>query len=135
MFNGSFMKENIYRQAGSPEVDAAWQALGIDCKLLKSFRKTPPNSHNSQTEGLQFLWTKLQNQASNQMGSKSTPSTAVASPPMLKVSTICIVSTSFVRVFTTTSITTAPKEKVLSSTTAPLFGTMSLIVLILSDSS
>ena len=135
MFNGSFMKENIYRQAGSPEVDAAWQALGIDCKLLKSFRKTLPKSHKSQTEGLQFLWTKLQNRASNQMGSKSTPSTAVASPPMLKVSTICIVSTSFVRASTTTSITTAPKEKVLSSTTAPLFGTISLIVWILSDSS
>ena len=31
-FNGSFMHENIYRQVGSPEVDAAWEALGVDCK-------------------------------------------------------------------------------------------------------
>jgi hypothetical protein len=31
-FNGSFFKEGIYRQLGSPEVDAAWEALGVDCK-------------------------------------------------------------------------------------------------------
>jgi hypothetical protein len=31
-FNGTFMKENIYRQAGSPEVDTAWEALGVDCE-------------------------------------------------------------------------------------------------------
>lgn len=29
-FNGTFMKEDIYRQPGSPEVDAAWAALGVD---------------------------------------------------------------------------------------------------------
>ncbi|KAK7224107.1 hypothetical protein V2G26_012110 [Clonostachys chloroleuca] len=29
-FDGSFMDENIYRQQGSPEVDAAWEALGVD---------------------------------------------------------------------------------------------------------
>lgn len=33
-FNGTFLNENIYRQAGSPEVDAAWEALGVNCKLL-----------------------------------------------------------------------------------------------------
>jgi hypothetical protein len=27
------MNENIYRQVGSPEVDAAWEALGVDCKF------------------------------------------------------------------------------------------------------
>uniref|UniRef100_A0A0B7JPQ2 Tat pathway signal sequence n=1 Tax=Bionectria ochroleuca TaxID=29856 RepID=A0A0B7JPQ2_BIOOC len=32
-FNGSFMNENIYRQVGSPEVDAAWEALGVDCAI------------------------------------------------------------------------------------------------------
>ena len=32
-FNGSFMQENVYRKPGSPEVDAAWEALGVDCKL------------------------------------------------------------------------------------------------------
>jgi hypothetical protein len=30
-FNGSFMVENIYRQSASPEVDAAWDALGVNC--------------------------------------------------------------------------------------------------------
>jgi hypothetical protein len=35
-FNGSLMHENIYRQSASPEVDAAWEALGIDCTLLRS---------------------------------------------------------------------------------------------------
>ncbi|KAN0103283.1 protein of unknown function (DUF3328) domain containing protein [Hyaloscypha variabilis] len=29
-FEGSFLHENIYRQTGSPEVDAAWEALGIN---------------------------------------------------------------------------------------------------------
>jgi len=31
-FNGSFMKENVYRQAAGPEVDAAWEALGVNCE-------------------------------------------------------------------------------------------------------
>jgi hypothetical protein len=31
-FNGSLLKENIYRQDASPEVDAAWEALGANCK-------------------------------------------------------------------------------------------------------
>ena len=30
-FNGSFEKENIYRQDPSPEVDAAWDDLGGKC--------------------------------------------------------------------------------------------------------
>lgn len=30
-FNGSLLKENIYRQAASPEVDAAWEGLGVNC--------------------------------------------------------------------------------------------------------
>ncbi|TLS25891.1 hypothetical protein PpBr36_07589 [Pyricularia pennisetigena] len=29
-FNGSFLKETIYRKDASPEVDAAWEALGVD---------------------------------------------------------------------------------------------------------
>jgi len=28
------MQEDIYRQSGSPEVDAAWEALGVDCRWL-----------------------------------------------------------------------------------------------------
>lgn len=31
-FNGSFKAENVYRKPGSPEVDAAWEALGVNCK-------------------------------------------------------------------------------------------------------
>jgi hypothetical protein len=31
-YNGTFFHENIYRQAASPEVDAAWEALGVDCE-------------------------------------------------------------------------------------------------------
>ncbi|WYZ38119.1 hypothetical protein EsH8_III_000033 [Colletotrichum jinshuiense] len=29
-FNGSFMKQDIYRKEASPEVDAAWEAMGVD---------------------------------------------------------------------------------------------------------
>jgi len=29
-FNGSFMRENIFRQDAGPEVDAAWESLGVD---------------------------------------------------------------------------------------------------------
>lgn len=31
-FNGSFMHENVYRQGAGPEVDEAWEALGVMCK-------------------------------------------------------------------------------------------------------
>ena len=33
-FNGSLLKENIYRQNAGPEVDAAWQALGVDYRSV-----------------------------------------------------------------------------------------------------
>jgi hypothetical protein len=35
-FNGSLLKENIYRQNASEEVDEAWQALGIDCRTAQA---------------------------------------------------------------------------------------------------
>lgn len=31
-FNGSFMHENVFRRAGSPEVDAAWESIGVNCE-------------------------------------------------------------------------------------------------------
>lgn len=31
-FNGSFMDVDVYREEGSPEVDKAWEDLGVDCK-------------------------------------------------------------------------------------------------------
>ncbi|KFY67880.1 hypothetical protein V496_01370 [Pseudogymnoascus sp. VKM F-4515 (FW-2607)] len=33
-FNGSFLKENKFRQAAGPEVDAAWASLGVDYRPL-----------------------------------------------------------------------------------------------------
>ncbi|KIW09900.1 hypothetical protein PV08_11676 [Exophiala spinifera] len=33
-FNGTFLDENIYRQSASPEVDAAWQALGSNYRSV-----------------------------------------------------------------------------------------------------
>ena len=32
-FNGSFLHANVYRQSAGPEVDAAWDALGVNCKM------------------------------------------------------------------------------------------------------
>ena len=32
-FNGSFVHTTIYRQDASPAVDAAWEALGVNCKM------------------------------------------------------------------------------------------------------
>lgn len=30
-FNGSLLKENVFRQDAGPEVDAAWESLGVNC--------------------------------------------------------------------------------------------------------
>jgi hypothetical protein len=30
-YEGSLIEENVFRQIGSPEVDAAWKSLGIEC--------------------------------------------------------------------------------------------------------
>jgi hypothetical protein len=30
-FNGSLLKENIFRQEAGPEVDAAWASIGVNC--------------------------------------------------------------------------------------------------------
>ncbi|KAL4981978.1 hypothetical protein BDW68DRAFT_182986 [Aspergillus falconensis] len=34
-FNGSFLKENVYRQDAGPEVDAAWEALGANYRPIR----------------------------------------------------------------------------------------------------
>ncbi|EFQ91715.1 hypothetical protein CFE70_007643 [Pyrenophora teres f. teres 0-1] len=34
LFNGSFLHQNIYRQPASPEVDAAWEALGVNYRSV-----------------------------------------------------------------------------------------------------
>lgn len=33
-FNGSFFNESIFRKDASPEVDLAWEALGVNCSCL-----------------------------------------------------------------------------------------------------
>ncbi|RKF73861.1 hypothetical protein GcC1_087020 [Golovinomyces cichoracearum] len=33
-FNGSLLKENIFRLPASPEVDAAWESLGVNCNQI-----------------------------------------------------------------------------------------------------
>jgi hypothetical protein len=38
LFNGSFLHQNEYRQQAGPEVDAAWAALGVNCKLKHHLR-------------------------------------------------------------------------------------------------
>lgn len=30
-FNGSLLKENVFRQDAGPNVDAAWESLGVNC--------------------------------------------------------------------------------------------------------
>ena len=32
LFNGSLMKENVFRQRAGPDVDVAWESLGVDCE-------------------------------------------------------------------------------------------------------
>lgn len=32
-FNNPLLKETVYRQEASPEVDAAWELLGVNCML------------------------------------------------------------------------------------------------------
>ncbi|PTU18998.1 hypothetical protein P175DRAFT_0442924 [Aspergillus ochraceoroseus IBT 24754] len=34
-FNGSLLKENVFRQDASPEVDAAWESLGANYRTLR----------------------------------------------------------------------------------------------------
>lgn len=39
-FNGSLLKENVYRQSAGSEVDAAWAALGVDCEWYPAQRRS-----------------------------------------------------------------------------------------------
>lgn len=43
-YNGSFLEETIYRQRGSPKVDDAWEALGVNCKIYRSSSSLCSNS-------------------------------------------------------------------------------------------
>ncbi|CAK4034792.1 tat pathway signal sequence [Lecanosticta acicola] len=41
-FNGSFMEETVYRRAASPEVDAAWEALGVNYRAVRVPQEVGP---------------------------------------------------------------------------------------------
>jgi hypothetical protein len=46
-FNGSLLKENVFRQEAGPEVDAAWASLGVNCEFPYCPPKFAiPNSHD-----------------------------------------------------------------------------------------
>lgn len=32
-FNGSLLKDNVFRLRAGPEVDAAWESLGVNCMV------------------------------------------------------------------------------------------------------
>lgn len=49
LFDGSFSHPNIYRQDASPEVDAAWTALGADCMDTLPSHYSDSNSLNPDT--------------------------------------------------------------------------------------
>lgn len=44
------MHENIYRKEGSPEVDKAWEALGVDCQIPFPLTFPTKNADNFQIE-------------------------------------------------------------------------------------
>lgn len=43
-FNGSLMKANAFRGPAGPETDAAWESIGVNCKLLSDFLHFTTNS-------------------------------------------------------------------------------------------
>ncbi|KAL1890126.1 hypothetical protein Sste5346_008419 [Sporothrix stenoceras] len=43
-FNGSFLEETVYRRPGAPDVDAAWEALGVDYRAGVIPAETGPRS-------------------------------------------------------------------------------------------
>jgi ethanolamine ammonia-lyase large subunit len=48
-FNGTFTHENIYRQDPAPEVDAAWEDIGISCESTKQMGPTSGLTLQSRT--------------------------------------------------------------------------------------
>jgi hypothetical protein len=49
-FNGSLLKENVFRQEAGPEVDAAWASIGVNCEPLISTTTWPPKLITMQIE-------------------------------------------------------------------------------------
>jgi hypothetical protein len=45
LYNGSFFHQTKYRGDAGPEVDAAWEALGIDCELTWLFPVKYQSNH------------------------------------------------------------------------------------------
>lgn len=42
-FNGSLFKESVYRYPAGPEVDAAWEGLGVNCMFMQLVHRTLPD--------------------------------------------------------------------------------------------
>lgn len=59
-FNGSLLRENVFRQDAGPEVDAAWASLGVHCESRRFYINLNVDSKLTpqQIEVLQFLSVK-----------------------------------------------------------------------------
>uniref|UniRef100_A0A0D2XS81 Uncharacterized protein n=1 Tax=Fusarium oxysporum (strain Fo5176) TaxID=660025 RepID=A0A0D2XS81_FUSOF len=67
-FDGNFMRENIFRGNASPEVDAAWEALGVDYVSLQWFRICSANpsgtiTNTTRTSAARLLRTMVRSSA------------------------------------------------------------------------
>ena len=113
-FNGSLMKENVFRQVASPEVDAAWESLGVNCKPLSIVRSREIRLIIIQIEVFPSLSAMVQSPDSSMTKSRSTRNTEEASQQMLKACTTFTASTSFDNPSSTTSIIIDRWAKVLS---------------------
>lgn len=142
-FNGSLMKENIFRRPASPEVDAAWTSLGVDCASSGVSARPLPSIRLiqnclQQTEALSFQQAKRLNPACCLTKSKCHQNTAEGIQRMLKAFTTYIAwyepletlqlpaatnalcrRTCFVNPSTTTSIITMRWAREHSRTTTP----------------
>jgi hypothetical protein len=44
-FNGSFLKENVFRGEAGPEVDTAWESLGVNCRLFTALSSSQTSTY------------------------------------------------------------------------------------------
>ncbi|KAK5058732.1 hypothetical protein LTR84_010996 [Exophiala bonariae] len=86
-FNGSFLKENEYRKQGSPEVDAAWEALGVNCKakLETCMQYSSDKKREKQIDQWWYLKNKRTKQGSAMIKLRSIPNMEEDFQPMSKV--------------------------------------------------
>ncbi|KAL6708353.1 hypothetical protein ACN47E_003277 [Coniothyrium glycines] len=56
LFNGTFLHQNVYRQSAGPEVDAAWEALGVN------YRSIVVSKEEAEATGLRYDQVKVSDQ-------------------------------------------------------------------------